>query len=112
MFKAYLRVPLDEAEIYDAAAFQVCADPPPCVYWVRQFSERDDEDEYDIGLTRVVVEFAFPPPGADFLSTDLDLWTHDFESLEEFGSVAEGLEEFQAMANRRPTRTRIYDEEL
>jgi hypothetical protein len=112
-FKAYLRTVAEG--VYDAAAFQ-CGQFEDdgggesfyCLL-VRQFSQR--EGQADAPVRRVVLELRYDVgqvnPGGP-----AEVWTHDFPSLEEFGTVVEGLPQFQGAMNARPKHTEVYSEEL
>jgi hypothetical protein len=114
VFKAYLQAPVD-GDVYDAASFQ-CGRFEDAedgqtfsALFLRQFSEREGEE--DVGIRRVVVEFAYGPT-AIRPQTALEVWTHDFATPSEFASVVEASLQFQALLNVRPRRTDVYGEEL
>jgi hypothetical protein len=72
---------------------------------VRQFSARDPSGD-DVPVWHVTVELRYEPAGfPDDL--DLEVWTHDFPTLEEFASVVEGAPEFQVAMARRPKVTEV-----
>jgi hypothetical protein len=77
---------------------------------VRQFTERAELDGEDELVGRIVVELCYSPEG---FRTDepLEVWTHDYPTLEEWASVVEGAPQFQACMAGVPTATDVYYDE-
>ena len=77
---------------------------------VRQFSERISPDGDDELVGRVMIEFCYPAVPLQRLAP-LEIWTHDFPSLEEWAAVVEGAPQFQECVARQPASTWVcYDE--
>jgi hypothetical protein len=113
VFKAYLRTEVEG--VYDAAAVQCGRFEDDgggesfYALMVRQFSQW--EGRTDAPIRRVVLELRYDV-GQIQPAVAGEVWTNDFPSLEEFGSVVEGLPQFQAAMSARPKHTEVYGEEL
>ena len=116
LFKRFVHRELEDA--YDTAAFQfVRFELEPdggylAAFLVWQFTERDwgpghhGEDEL---VGRLVIELQYPVPERLALP-DLELWSMDFPTLEEWATVVEGLPQFQEVINREPIGSSVsYD---
>ena len=106
--------------MYDAASFQyaVFADdgrpPVVCAFLVRQLSQRQWDDEHDGDdelVGRLVVEFRYSPEALR-LRAEVEAWTMDFHTIEEWATVVEGLPQFQDVMSHDPLETMVfYDRE-
>ena len=108
VFKVFLKTPLDDG--YDAAGVQLSVGPDTqSLYLVRQLSRwsdspaQDDEDEDEV-LWLLSVEFYYKNPKLA-RSAELDIWSIDFRTLEEFASVVEGESAFQDAMAAKPYAT-------
>jgi len=118
VFKASLHHEVED--VYDAASFQggmlrEDEDPPASYgYFVRQFSDWEPGEQWDEDtdepISRVVVEFRYPADAR--LGSAVEIWTHDYKTLEEFASVVEAQPQFQAMVSLTPLDTSVYSEEI
>lgn len=111
-FKAFLRRELEGG--YDAAGVQIAkdeSDPTRCsLSFIRQLSARD-VGGYDAPFWSLVVEFHYH--SSAFLPLDeVDVWTLDYPTLEEFASVVEGMPAFQAAVAATPIFSEVFAEDL
>ena len=111
-FKAFLRLEVDG--VHDAASVQASVDAEATphaasLFLVRQFSNRDYRG-VDVSVGRVVIELCYD---ASVFPTEprLEVWTHDFATLEEFAAVVEGKAAFQAAMASRPLFTQVSSPE-
>ena len=115
VFKAFLHREVEGS--HDAASVQwgvfpndALSEDEASLLLVRQFSERVDADGEDELVGRIVVELCYAASLLQGLEP-LEVWTHDFPSLEEWAAVVEGTPQFQECMARLPTSTDIYYEE-
>jgi hypothetical protein len=115
VFKAFCRREVEA--VYDCPAVHFTLDPLPeagdrmaHILLVRQFSrwEKDASGEWaDTSLGRVVVDLTYPARQLG-LRKETELWSMDFRTLEEFDSVVEGNDFFQAGLSHEPVQTDVY----
>ena len=116
VFKQWLRVEIEDG--YDTVCMQFLPIDPEgdpideaTLLFVRQFKERQDAEDTDELIGRIVLELRYP--AAKLLAfPPVDVWGLDFPTLEEWASVVEGNACFQqAMAIRPLFSDVFYDEE-
>jgi hypothetical protein len=112
VFKAFMRRGLEGG--YDAACVQFAkdvTDPRQCsLFFIRQLSERDERGE-DSPSWSLTLEFNYH--SALFKPVEeIDVWTFDYPTLEEFASVVEGMPAFQAAVASQPRSSELSAGEL
>jgi hypothetical protein len=99
LFKSFMRTPLGGG--YDIAGVQFATHPDTQgLYFIRQLSARDEFGE-DVLVWQMTVELFYKNPNLE-RARDLDIWSLDFKTLEEFASVVEGEDTFQRAISAAP----------
>jgi len=113
VFKAFMQLPVDCES--DAASFQCSAEQDEAgeahffVEFIRQCSvtERgEDSPVAGVGIELFYDLEQFPA------TDDQQVWSYDFPSFAAFAAHVEGLAEFQAAMNERPSRTELWLREV
>jgi hypothetical protein len=109
LFKSFLKVPLRGG--YDIAGVQFATHPDSQgLYFIRQLCEHDEFEE-DVPIWQMTVEFYYRNPNLERAS-DVDIWSPDFKTFEEFASLVEGEDAFQRAMSAIPFITDCRTDEV